>query len=85
MEVKFADEQSIYRFIISVVRKALGSNDLVPSLEMNAAKSFDRSFASLRHAALPQHFTGDFGSSEKNVLFISIHPISAKHAPQSIR
>ncbi len=67
MEVKFADEQSIYRFVISVVRKSLGSNDLVPSLDMNGAKSFDRSFASLRHAALPQHFTGDFGSSEKNI------------------
>jgi len=67
MEVKFADEQSIYRFVISIVRKALGSNDLVPSLEVNAAKSFDHSFASLRHAALPQHFTGDFGSPEKNI------------------
>jgi DNA mismatch repair protein MutL len=67
MEVKFADEQSIYRFIISIVRKALGSNDLVPSLEVNAAKNFDHSFASLRHAALPQHFTGDFGSPEKSI------------------
>ncbi len=66
MEVKFADEQSIYRFIISVVRKALGSNDLVPSLEVNAANSFDRSFASLRHAALPQHYTGGFASPEKD-------------------
>jgi DNA mismatch repair protein MutL len=67
MEVKFADEQSIYRFVISIVRKALGSNDLVPSLEVNAAKNFDHSFASLRHAALPQHFAGDFGSTEKNI------------------
>ena len=67
MEVKFADEQSIYRFVISIVRKALGSNDLVPSLEVSAAKGFDHSFASLRHAALPQHFTGDFGSPEKNI------------------
>ena len=67
MEVKFADEQSIYRFVISIVRKALGSNDLVPSLEVNAAKNFDHSFASLRHAALPQHFTGDFGSPEKSI------------------
>jgi DNA mismatch repair protein MutL len=66
MEVKFADEQSIYRFVISVVRKALGSNDLVPSLEVNAANSFDRSFASLRHAALPQHYTGGFASPEKD-------------------
>ena len=67
MEVKFADEQSIYRFVISIVRKALGSNDLVPSLEVSAAKGFDHSFASLRHAALPQHFTGDFGSPDKSI------------------
>ncbi len=67
MEVKFSDEQSIYRFVISVVRKALGSNDLVPSLEVNPANSFDHSFASLRHAALPQHFTGGFGRTERNI------------------
>ena len=68
MEVKFSDEQSIYRFVISVVRKALGSSDLVPSLEMNTSAGFDRSFASLRHAALPQHFSGDFGGLDKNML-----------------
>jgi DNA mismatch repair protein MutL len=79
MEVKFADEQSIYRFVISIVRKALGSNDLVPSLEVNAAKNFDHSFASLRHAALPQHFTGDFGSTEKNIF--SSRSSNASQAP----
>ena len=62
MEVKFADEQSIYRFVISVVRKALGANDLVPSLEVNSSKNFDQSFASLRHAALPHHFSAGFNN-----------------------
>ncbi len=57
MEVKFSDEQSIYRFVMSVVRKALGAQDLVPSLEMNGSKSFDSSFTSLRHAALPRYLS----------------------------
>jgi len=87
MEVKFADEQSIYRFIISIVRKALGSNDLVPSLEVDAAKNFDHSFASLRHAALPQHFTGDFSSPEKNIFSFPSSNVSqppAHHDPLNI-
>lgn len=57
MEVKFSDEQSIYRFVMSVVRKALGASNLVPSLEMNGSKSFDSSFTSLRHAALPRYLS----------------------------
>ena len=77
MEVKFSDEQSIYRFVISVVRKALGTNDLVPSLEVNATKNFDQSFASLRHAALPHHFSGDPGNREKNFF-----PSPSSHNPQ---
>jgi len=67
MEVKFADEQSIYRFVMSVVRKALGSNDLVPSLDVNGPKGFDGSFASLRHASLPRHFSGGAGYNERNI------------------
>jgi DNA mismatch repair protein MutL len=55
MEVKFADEQSIYRHVISVVRKALGEGDHVPSLELEEAKS-NAPFTSLRHAVLPRFF-----------------------------
>jgi len=57
MEVKFSDEQSIYRFVMSVVRKALGAQDLVPSLEMDGSRSYDSSFTSLRHAALPRYLS----------------------------
>jgi DNA mismatch repair protein MutL len=32
MEVKFEDEQSLYRFVVSSVRKALSSHDLIPSI-----------------------------------------------------
>jgi DNA mismatch repair protein MutL len=62
MEVKFSDEQSIYRFVMSVVRKALGAQDLVPSLEMNGSRNFDSSFTSLRHAALPRYLSPGIGS-----------------------
>jgi DNA mismatch repair protein MutL len=53
MEVKFSDEQSIYRIVASVVRKTLGMNDLVPSMEFNQRN--DRSdFSSFRHMHLPR-------------------------------
>ncbi len=56
MEVKFADEQSIYRLVVSVVRKALGEGDHIPSLEMEESK-FNTSFTSLRHTILPRSFS----------------------------
>ena len=83
MEVKFADEQSIYRFIMSVVRKTLGSNDIVPSLEVNGTKTFDGSFASLRHAALPRHFSGDFGSNERSSFPSPSSSFSQEHSQQA--
>jgi DNA mismatch repair protein MutL len=47
MEVKFENESNIYRIILSVVRKALASNDLVPSMSFrdgNAVSPFDAKF-----------------------------------------
>ncbi len=32
LEAKFDDEKDIYNFVLSVVRKSLGSHDLVPSM-----------------------------------------------------
>ena len=57
MEVKFADEQSVYRLVMAAVRRALGSHEVVPSLEMNDGKGVDPSFASLRHSSLPRFFS----------------------------
>lgn len=34
LEVKFADERSVYRFVYTAVQKALGAHDLVPSVAM---------------------------------------------------
>ncbi len=44
MEVKFENESSIYRIVLSVVRKTLAANDLVPTVsfdEGNAVRSLD--------------------------------------------
>jgi len=47
MEVKFDNESNIYRLILSVVRKALAANDLIPSMSFrdgNAVSSMDAKF-----------------------------------------
>ncbi len=54
MEVKFADEQSIYRIVISVVRKALGGNDITPTVEFQRQTN---DFSSLRHSAIPRFYS----------------------------
>lgn len=40
MEVKFDDEQSIYRFVLSSVRRALSAKNLIPVMEMREEKNF---------------------------------------------
>lgn len=57
MEVKFADEQSAYRVVSAVVRKALGGNDLVPTVEFRQQTS---DFSSLRHTAIPRFYPDAF-------------------------
>jgi DNA mismatch repair protein MutL len=39
LEVRFDDEKDIYNFVLAVVRKSLGSHDLVPSMMFNEAIS----------------------------------------------
>jgi DNA mismatch repair protein MutL len=41
MEVKFEDEGSIYRFVLSSVRKALAAHDLIPSVSMSVGDSHE--------------------------------------------
>jgi DNA mismatch repair protein MutL len=84
MEVKFADEQSIYRFVMSVVRKALGANDLVPSLEMNGSRGMDSSFATLRHAALPRYFSSNFDASGRGSQAFSPPPPESRGGAENI-
>ncbi len=51
MEVKFADEQSVYRIVMSVVRKALGQNDLIPTVEFQ--RTTGDQFSSFKHTKYP--------------------------------
>jgi DNA mismatch repair protein MutL len=47
MEVKFENESNVYRIILSVVRKALAANNLIPSMSFrdgNAVSPFDAKF-----------------------------------------
>ncbi len=39
LEVKFDDEKDIYNFVLSVVRKSIGSHDLVPTMSFENATS----------------------------------------------
>lgn len=54
MEVKFADEQNIYRIVISVIRKTLGKNDIVPTVEFRGPGTDP--FSSLKHIAQPRWY-----------------------------
>ena len=54
MEAKFEDEQGIYRFVSSLVRKTLATNDLIPSMSVapvpGEAGSIGLQFTNRQHA-----------------------------------
>ncbi|HLP18605.1 MAG TPA: DNA mismatch repair endonuclease MutL [Bacteroidota bacterium] len=57
MEVKFSDEQSIYRIVMAVVRRALGEQEVIPSLEFQQGGTADqtsRDIGLLQHSAFPR-------------------------------
>jgi len=39
LEVRFEDEKSIYNFVLAVIRKSLGTHDLVPSMSFTGSTS----------------------------------------------
>jgi len=39
LEVRFEDEKSIYNFVLAVIRKSLGTHDLVPSMSFSGNDS----------------------------------------------
>lgn len=53
LEVKFENESNIYRFVLSVVRRTLAANDLVPSMEMLSRESGGMTDDRLRFGAAP--------------------------------
>jgi DNA mismatch repair protein MutL len=61
MEVKFSDEQNMYRIVASVIRKTLGTNDLVPHIEFQS-RSGHNDFSSLHHTGLPRLYPDPSGA-----------------------
>jgi DNA mismatch repair protein MutL len=61
MEVKFSDEQNMYRIVASVIRKNLGTNDLVPHIEFQS-RSGHNDFSSLHHTGLPRLYPDPSGT-----------------------
>lgn len=61
MEVKFSDEQNMYRIVASVIRKTLGANDLVPNIEFHTG-SRHGDFSSLRHTGMPRLYSDPSGT-----------------------
>ncbi|MFI5252454.1 MAG: DNA mismatch repair endonuclease MutL [Bacteroidota bacterium] len=76
MEVKFADEQAMYRFVMSAVRHALTSQDLLPSVGMRDKSSTEermglkftpnRSAGGDRVVQWRELLKGDVGTSEQS-------------------
>jgi DNA mismatch repair protein MutL len=57
MEVKFADESSVYRIVMAVVRRALGEQEVVPSIEFQpgtANAQMVRPGGAFQHTAFPK-------------------------------
>lgn len=71
MEVKFADEQSIYRIVISVIRKALGGSDITPTVEFQRSPG---DFSGLRHAAVPRFYSNTPGEPPPTFDFNATFP-----------
>lgn len=53
MEVKFENESNVYRFVLSVVRRTLATNDLVPMMAVGTDGSFGAVDARLKFGASP--------------------------------
>ncbi|MEX1138626.1 MAG: DNA mismatch repair endonuclease MutL [Bacteroidota bacterium] len=73
MEVKFENESNIYRFVLSVVKRTLAANDLVPNMEMVSRDSSGVPDARLRFGgtspATAQEVMGIPGQFDLDQLF----------------
>ena len=75
LEVKFADESAVYRFILTAVRQALGSGDLAPSMglgtgsEPRAKLSFIPSAPRLEGATPGVPTSGGLDKADLDALF----------------
>lgn len=62
LEAKFEDEQSIYRFVTTLIRRTLATNDLIPSLSVShpvsASDEIGLHFTNRQHQPFPSTGTG---------------------------
>jgi DNA mismatch repair protein MutL len=70
LEVKFDDEKDIYNFVLSIVRKSIGSHDLVPTMSFeNSTRQTEKLSFNAFNPVKQNDFTDrpDFSSREKRV------------------
>ncbi|MBI3787705.1 MAG: DNA mismatch repair endonuclease MutL [Ignavibacteriales bacterium] len=63
MEVKFENESNIYRFVLSVIRRTLGANDLIPDLTFKSDETLTQFEERLRFSQPPPNRVQPFGSA----------------------
>ncbi len=80
MEVKFADEQNIYRLVASIVRKTLGHHDIAPTMELHNSSRED-GFTQLHHTAQPRYFDIQPQQFTHNRISFQQQESSASHVP----
>jgi len=66
LEVKFDDEKDIYNFVLSVIRKSIGTHDLVPNMSFQASESSDEKLAFNPFNSVKQNDFSDRPNFSKN-------------------
>ncbi len=89
MEVKFEDESSIYRFVLSSIRRALSEHDLVPTVGMRNVSSVDDKiglqFRSVQTSVQRVTNWRDLIKSDQTTLDVaSVYPRSTAHVDEEI-
>ena len=59
LEVKFDDEKDIYNFVLSVIRKSIGTHDLVPTMSFETNKSKGEGLSFNPHTSTKQNDFSD--------------------------
>lgn len=87
MEVKFENESNVYRFVLSVVKRTLSTNDLVPMMAVGTDGSFGAVDTRLKFGASPSFPVGS-GWPQAEVMTIpaqdEIDQLFRKHRPEGV-
>ena len=66
LEVKFDDEKDIYNFVLSVVRKSIGTHDLVPTMSFETSTTQGEKLSVNPYNSLKQNDFSDRPSGSRN-------------------